>query len=238
MVPAVPPPCDAKTAGCNVFLSGIPRGVKQNQLRTWFEEHYGDIRHVRFIFDRRTQQHRGTGFALFFSVDTAERVVRDHGARGINWQGRCTIKVGARSQNAGDDDDDQPPCLLTEFDDDGSEADGSDSAGLTDVESSTTTPTAATPGEPQALAPVVPVAMPVRAVAASVPPPVVIPAAVARAVPTAGVPLPAVQVPVAQPSYAVAFSPVTTCAPAAAVQMVPAYYCQHPLATAGPVRVL
>eukprot|EP01062_Namystynia_karyoxenos_P014295 TRINITY_DN15146_c0_g3_i2.p2 TRINITY_DN15146_c0_g3~~TRINITY_DN15146_c0_g3_i2.p2 ORF type:complete len:231 (+),score=51.25 TRINITY_DN15146_c0_g3_i2:90-782(+) len=230
MASAARSPSSEETAGCTVFLSGIPRGVRQNQLHSWFEGHYGGTRRVRFVFDRRNQQHRGTGFVLFQNAEIAQRVVRDYGGRGINLKGRCVIKVAAYNQTAGDDDD-QPPHLITDVDDEHHVSDGefSGSAGPTDTDS------LATPGSsPGEL--VVPMALPVRAVAA--PMPVVIPAAVARAVPPVATAAPVVQVPIAQPPYPVACTPVTGRIQAAAVQMVSAVYFQYPVAAAGPVRTL
>eukprot|EP01062_Namystynia_karyoxenos_P014294 TRINITY_DN15146_c0_g3_i1.p2 TRINITY_DN15146_c0_g3~~TRINITY_DN15146_c0_g3_i1.p2 ORF type:complete len:247 (+),score=52.49 TRINITY_DN15146_c0_g3_i1:90-830(+) len=224
MASAARSPSSEETAGCTVFLSGIPRGVRQNQLHSWFEGHYGGTRRVRFVFDRRNQQHRGTGFVLFQNAEIAQRVVRDYGGRGINLKGRCVIKVAAYNQTAGDDDD-QPPHLITDVDDEHHVSDGefSGSAGPTDTDS------LATPGSsPGEL--VVPMALPVRAVAA--PMPVVIPAAVARAVPPVATAAPVVQVPIAQPPYPVACTPVTGRIQAAAVQMVSAVYFQYPVAAA------
>eukprot|EP01062_Namystynia_karyoxenos_P012573 TRINITY_DN14533_c0_g2_i1.p1 TRINITY_DN14533_c0_g2~~TRINITY_DN14533_c0_g2_i1.p1 ORF type:complete len:323 (+),score=29.26 TRINITY_DN14533_c0_g2_i1:97-969(+) len=92
-------PDSSAEAESTVFLGNISRGLTQARLRAWLQEHYGDVRNVRFVFDRKTQHHRGFGFALFNRPETAKRFFRDYGSSGLYMDGHY-IKVCARDKTS------------------------------------------------------------------------------------------------------------------------------------------
>eukprot|EP01062_Namystynia_karyoxenos_P001629 TRINITY_DN1055_c0_g1_i2.p1 TRINITY_DN1055_c0_g1~~TRINITY_DN1055_c0_g1_i2.p1 ORF type:complete len:309 (+),score=46.15 TRINITY_DN1055_c0_g1_i2:101-1027(+) len=84
-------------AEATVFIGNIGRGITQRRVRTFLEEHYGNVRSVRLVFDCKTRHHRGFGFAMFHDPGTAQRFIRDYGASWLYLDG-VRIKVGMRDK--------------------------------------------------------------------------------------------------------------------------------------------
>ncbi|KAF9479144.1 hypothetical protein BDN70DRAFT_709860 [Pholiota conissans] len=69
--PQLPPP----ETGTTLFIRNIPFDATEDELRTLFRS-FGPLRYVRITMDQATGRSRGTGFACFWNLEDADRVVQ------------------------------------------------------------------------------------------------------------------------------------------------------------------
>ena len=68
--PTLPPP----EAGTTLFIRNLPFSATEEDLRTLFRT-FGPLRYARIAIDPSSGRSRGTGFACFWNVEDADRVV-------------------------------------------------------------------------------------------------------------------------------------------------------------------
>ncbi|KAF8962114.1 hypothetical protein BDZ97DRAFT_1826443 [Flammula alnicola] len=71
MKPQLPPP----ETGTTLFIRNIPFNATEDELRTLFRA-FGPLRYARITMDPATGRSRGTGFACFWNLKDADRVVQ------------------------------------------------------------------------------------------------------------------------------------------------------------------
>ncbi|KDR79246.1 hypothetical protein GALMADRAFT_243166 [Galerina marginata CBS 339.88] len=69
--PQLPPP----ETGTTLFIRNIPFNATEDELRTLFRA-FGPLRYARITVDPATSRSRGTGFACFWNLEDADRVVQ------------------------------------------------------------------------------------------------------------------------------------------------------------------
>ncbi|RDB25990.1 putative RNA-binding protein C4F6.14 [Hypsizygus marmoreus] len=68
--PTLPPP----ETGTTLFIRNVPFNATEDELRTLFRS-FGPLRYARITIDPATGRSRGTGFACFWNVEDADKVV-------------------------------------------------------------------------------------------------------------------------------------------------------------------
>ncbi|KAF8192913.1 hypothetical protein BJ912DRAFT_1057648 [Pholiota molesta] len=69
--PQLPPP----ETGTTLFIRNIPFDATEDELRTLFRS-FGPLRYARITMDPATGRSRGTGFACFWNLEDADRVIQ------------------------------------------------------------------------------------------------------------------------------------------------------------------
>jgi nucleolar protein 4 len=64
--------------GCTIFIRNLSYDTSEEQLTEKFSQ-YGRVKYSKIVIDPVTKQSRGTGFVLFESADTAQRVAAGNG---------------------------------------------------------------------------------------------------------------------------------------------------------------
>ncbi|KAG5652797.1 hypothetical protein H0H81_003627 [Sphagnurus paluster] len=68
--PTLPPP----ETGTTLFIRNLPFNATEDELRTLFRS-FGPLRYARITIDHATGRSRGTGFACFWNIEDADKVV-------------------------------------------------------------------------------------------------------------------------------------------------------------------
>ncbi|XP_003740835.1 heterogeneous nuclear ribonucleoprotein 27C [Galendromus occidentalis] len=61
-----------------IFVGGLPTSLTENELKMFFQEHYGDVFEVVIMYDQERRKSRGFGFVSFENDDAVDRACRDH----------------------------------------------------------------------------------------------------------------------------------------------------------------